>query len=83
LEPLDTTFDAGHVQREVYRRLGGAGRLAILFRLSTFVRETTMAGIRARHPGYDDAQAQMAFRRLALGDDLVRRVWPDRELVEP
>ena len=82
-EPLDTTADARDVQCEVYRRLGGAGRVAILFRLTAFVREPAMAGIRGRHPEYDDAQVQMAWRRLVLGDDLARKAWPDRELVDP
>jgi hypothetical protein len=82
-EPIDTTADAHDVQREAYRRLGGAGRVAILFRLNALVRETAMAGIRGRHPGYDDAQVRMALRRLVFGDDLVRKAWPDRELVDP
>jgi hypothetical protein len=40
------------------------------------------AGIRSRHPGYDDAQVKLALARLISSDDLARRVWPDRELVE-
>ena len=83
LEPLDTTAAARDVQREAYRRLGGAGRVAIVFRLSALVRETAMAGILSRHPGYSDTQVQMALRRLVLGDDLVRKAWPDQELVDP
>ena len=42
-----------------------------------------MAGIRARHPDYDDMRVRMAYRRLVLGDDLVRTIWPDRDLVAP
>ena len=83
VEPIDTTADAHDVQRETYRRLGGAGRLAILLRLNTLVRETAMAGIRRRHPTYDDVHVHMALRRLILGDELVRKAWPDLELVDP
>ena len=83
VEPIDTTADAHDVQREAYHRLGGAGRLAILFRLNTLVRETAMAGIRRRHPTYDDRHVHMALRRLILGDELVRKAWPDLELVDP
>jgi hypothetical protein len=57
--------------------------MAILFRLTALVRETARAGIRSRHPDYDDARVQMAWRRLVLGDDLTRKAWPDRELVDP
>jgi hypothetical protein len=41
-----------------------------------------MAGIRRRHPDYDDLQAHMALARMTLGDDLYR-VWPDRKLLDP
>ena len=82
-ESLDTTPAARNAQREAYLRLGGAGRVAIQFRLTSLVRETAMAGILSRHPDYSDAQAKMALWRLRLGDDLVRKAWPDRELVDP
>jgi hypothetical protein len=82
-DSLDTTTDARDVQREALRRLGGAERVAILFRLSALVRDTAMAGIVSRHPGYTVDQAQMALRRLVLGDELVRKAWPDCELVDP
>jgi hypothetical protein len=43
------------------------------------------AGIRARHPEYGEAQAQIqaALRRLRLGDDLVLAARPRRPLVAP
>lgn len=81
--PLDTTADAHDVQCDIYRRLGGAERVAILFRLSALVRETAMAGIRRRHPSYGEAQVSMAFRRLVLGDEVMRGVFPDQNLVDP
>ena len=81
--PLDTTADARDVQREVYRRLGGTERVAILFRLNALVRETAMAGIRRRHPSYADSQVHMAFRRLVLGDEVMQKVFPNQVLVDP
>lgn len=81
--PLDTTPDAHARQRDVYLRLGGPGRLALAFELSDTIRRTTMAGIRARHPAYSDAEVHSAWARLTLGDDLCREVWPDRALVDP
>jgi hypothetical protein len=82
-EPLDTTSDAWQVQRDVYRRLGGAERISIAFRLGRLARETALAGIRSRHPDYSEAEAQMALRRLVLGDEIVRAVWPGARLLEP
>jgi hypothetical protein len=79
----DTSPDADAVQLEAYRRMGGPGRAQVMFRLSEMARRTTEAGIRRRHPEYDDGQVMLALARLLHGDDLVRRVWPGRELVAP
>ncbi len=81
--PLDTTPEAHAVQREIYRRMGGAARLAVAFRLSQSVRGLTMAGIEARHPEYTREQVFQAWARLMLGDALTRAVWPDRDLIAP
>ena len=63
--------------------MGGAARVAVMFRLSESARRWSMAGIRRRHPDYDDFQVRLALARMILGDDLVRRVWPDHQLQEP
>jgi len=63
--------------------MGGAARVAVMFRLSESARQWSMAGIRRRHPEYDDVQLRLAFARMILGDDLVRRVWPEFELLDP
>ena len=81
--PMDTTAEADAVQIEAYRRLSGAERAATTFRLTDLVRAAAMAGIRKRHPEYDEARVRMAWQRLVLGDHLVRQVYPDRELVDP
>lgn len=79
----DTSPDAHAAQLESYRRMGGTERAQIMFRLSDFARRTAMAGIRRRHPDYDDTQVLLALARLLHGDDLVRQAWPQRELVDP
>jgi hypothetical protein len=81
--PLDTSPEAREVQREIYRRLGGAERVAIVFRLNALVRETAMAGILRRHPSYADEEVRAAFGRLILGDELMGKAFPNKELVDP
>jgi hypothetical protein len=81
--PLDTSQRAFDVQRDVYRRMGGSGRIAVMFRLNDAMRRLAMAGIRARHPGYDEEQVRRAYGRLVLGDALAKAVWPGRELLDP
>lgn len=81
--PADTSADAQRAQDEVYRKLGPQGRIRIMFQLNDMVRAIAIAGIRRRHPDYDDEQVKLAFARLTLGDDLVRAAWPHRALVDP
>lgn len=79
----DTSADADAVQIEAYRRLGGAGRVEVMFRLTRMARGAAEAGIRRRHPDYDDARVKLALTRLIYGDELVRAAWPDQPLVDP
>jgi hypothetical protein len=79
----DTSPDADAVQLLEYRRMGGVGRAQVMFRLCAMAREAAQAGIRRRHPGYDDAQVMRALARLLHGDELVRRAWPGRALLAP
>lgn len=81
--PLDTLPEAYDAQIEAYRRLEGKGRTAVMFRLSEIARRNATAGITERHPDYDGERLRMALFRLRFGDDLARRVWPGRELVDP
>ena len=81
--PADTSAEAWDAQLAMLRRLGGAERFAIAFRLTGLAREASRAGIRARHPQYGDDDVRCAFFRMLHGDDATRSVWPDRELLEP
>jgi hypothetical protein len=81
--PRDTDDEADQMQIEVYRKLGGPGRLATAFRLNGLVRMAALAGIRSRHPRYSEEELHLAYARLLLGDETVREVWPGRKLVDP
>jgi hypothetical protein len=80
--PADTSVDAYEVQVEALRRMSGAERCAIVFRLNEFARRVSETGIRQRHPEYDDERVRKALLRLRLGDTLMRTIWPNDELVE-
>jgi len=54
-----------------------------VFRLNDLAREAAIAGIRARHADYDDEHRRLAYARLVLGDEVMRKVWPQHDLVEP
>jgi hypothetical protein len=79
----DTTPDAAAVQRAVFRRMTGDQRVRMAVQMSEDAREISRCGIRARHPGYTPVEVEQALRRLVLGDELVRRVWPHLPFVDP
>ncbi len=81
--PADTTSEAWNAQAAALRRLGGAERVAIAFRLTRLAREASRAGIRARHPDYGEDEVRRAFFRMLHGDAATLAVWPERELVDP
>ena len=78
----DTSLEALGVQLDVLRRLGIEGRARLTFDLSDSLRRITEAGVRQRHPDYDDRTVRLAATRLAIGDKLFRLAFPGVE-VEP
>ena len=80
---LDTESDAEAVQLDIYRRMTPARRVAIGIQMSLDARATVLAGIRARHPEYDEVTARWALFRLLIGDALFARAWPHAPLVAP
>jgi len=58
-------------------------RCTIAARMSADARAITLAGIRRRHPDYDEHQARLALFRLLLGDEMFRRVWPNVGTLDP
>jgi len=81
--PADTSREAWAAQVALLARMGGSRRSALAARLTRLARDTSRAGIRARHPEYDEAAVRRAFFRLLHGDDLTREVWPHEELLDP
>jgi hypothetical protein len=76
MEPIasDTTIEAAAVQLRVLRRIGIEGRAKMTFQLSNNMRSTVEAGVRHRHPEYDDRQVRREVLRLMIGDKLYRLV---------
>jgi hypothetical protein len=63
----DTTPRAAAIQLELYRKAGPSGRARVAVELSDAVRETTLAGIRRRHPEYSDPEVKADFLRIVYG----------------
>lgn len=71
------------MQMEAYRRMSGTARVEIASRLTMMARQVSEAGIRRRHPEYDDTSVKLALARLLYGDELVSKAWPGCPLLEP
>jgi hypothetical protein len=78
----DTSLEATRVYYESLRRMGPARRLKAAFQLSDRMRAVVEAGVRRRHPDYDEERVRLAAIRLRLGDALFREVYGGVE-VEP
>lgn len=72
--PLDTSEAAWRKLREIHERLGPEGRVAAAFAASELAREAVTAGVRMRHPEYDEARVREEVLRRVYGDDLAARV---------
>lgn len=76
LIPADTTADAFRAQIEAIRRMSPAQRSEQVSRLNEHIRTLAAAGVRHRHPDYDEDQVRLAVIRLSLGDELFRAAYP-------
>jgi len=79
----DTSDEAAEVLRERTRRMTPAERVEEGARLCKFTREVMRAGIRMRHPDYDEPTVEEALARLLWGDDLYRAAKPGLPLIDP
>jgi hypothetical protein len=48
--PQDTTVDAHDRQTELYKQMGGRGRVDVVYRLNQSMKRMAKDGIQARHP---------------------------------
>jgi hypothetical protein len=83
VRPRDTTARAHAVQLAIYRRMSTDERLGLAVDMCAAARRTTLDGIRARHPDYDEATAVRALVRLVYGAELYAKVWPHQPAPAP
>jgi hypothetical protein len=65
--PRDTSRDAYAVLVEELRRAGRQARVSMAADMSDAIRELCVAGIRRRHPDFDDNDIEHALVELFLG----------------
>jgi hypothetical protein len=78
--PLDTTIEAARKQFEILRRIRPEVRLKMAFELSDNLRSLVEAGVRQRHPDFDEQRVQQEVLRLMVGETLFRQMCPDTRI---
>lgn len=71
--PLDTSESAWKKVREIHVRLGPEGRVEAAFAASELIREAALAGLRMRHPAWDERHLHAALLERFYGSDLAAR----------
>ncbi len=71
----DTSIEALRAYYAQLRLMTSSARLAQARRLSQRKRSVAEAGVRRRHPDYDDEQVRLAVSRLVLGKELFEAVY--------
>lgn len=74
--PEDTKPEAFRYQVQAFQAMAPDKRLQITFQLCNQHQSLIHAGIRHRHPDYDDEKTHLAFLRLIWGEDLFSKVYP-------
>ena len=72
--PADTTLEAVRKEFEVLRRLGPQVRARMAFEMSDNLRRIVEAGVRHRHPDFDEKKIKLEVLRLMVGDKLYRQI---------
>lgn len=65
---------------EILRKMGFEGRVRMAFELIGNLRKITEAGVRQRHPDDTEHQAQLGAIRLAIGEELFKKVYPNQDI---
>lgn len=79
----DTTPEAAEVQRRLLRGMTPSRKARLVDELCESTRALALAGIRIRHPDYDDEHAKWALWRTLYGDELFQKAWPHAPLLAP
>jgi len=77
----DTTPDAAAAYYATLRRMRPEDRVLRALELSDQMRAVLQAGVRHRHPDYDESAVRLATIRLWLGEKLFREVYPGVEVL--
>ena len=75
--PSDTTFEVAKKEFDILRSLGPELRARMAIEMSDSLRRIVEAGVRHRHPDFDEKKIKLEVLRLMVGDKLYRQMIKD------
>jgi hypothetical protein len=81
--PLDTSPEVERIQNEIFRKMAPARRLQLAIELTQTSRKLLAAGVRHRHPEYNDEQVRLAAIRLTIPEKLFLAAYPHAKDIVP
>ena len=81
--PADTSVEAWQVEMRRRREQSPQERMAEFAAHNAAIAALHEAGIRARHPDYDDKSVLMAQFRAWYGLATAQEIWPGRDIPKP
>jgi len=72
--PSDTTIEAARMEYKILRNLGPEVRAQMAVEMSDNLRGTIEAGVRLRHPDFNEEKVRLEVVRLMIGDKLYRQM---------
>ncbi|TKJ39236.1 MAG: hypothetical protein CEE38_00350 [Planctomycetes bacterium B3_Pla] len=72
--PADTTVDAARKEFAILQELGPEVRATMAFEMSDNLRHIVEAGVRHRHPDFDEEKVKLEVLRLMIGDKLYKQM---------
>ncbi|MGD0461607.1 MAG: hypothetical protein ABSB74_03870 [Tepidisphaeraceae bacterium] len=79
---MEQSHEPSAVLWEALRKLGFEGRVKMTFELGNTLRRVSEAGVRHRHPDYDERRVRLAALKLAIGPELFKLAFGSED-VEP
>jgi hypothetical protein len=76
------SHDTNAIMWGTLRKQGFDGRVKMTFELSNNLRAVAEAGVRHRHPDYDDRRVRLTAFKLTIGPELFKLAYPS-ENIEP
>jgi len=73
--PADTTFEAFARQLEIVSSMSAQDRLEMAIEMSEDLGRIVEAGVRHRHPEYEDEKVRLEVIRLTIGDRLFKEAF--------